>query len=133
MEYEKMLDQAYKNLPKKKTTGERFEIPKLNVQIQGSKTFVRNFEKTLKDLKRDTKHAFKYFSGEIGTATSLDSDSLVMNGKFGRETVQKIFNEYVNKYVICGECTKPDTKIIDQKGIKMLKCEACGALTAIRE
>ena len=132
-DYEKMLDKAYKSLPKKKDSGERFKVPEVLTQLQGNRTIFRNFDRLIKDLKREPKHAFKYISGEIGTACSIDNDTLVLSGKFSREAIQKIFNEYVSKYVLCSECQKPDTKVIDQKGIKMLKCEACGALTAIRE
>lgn len=133
MEYEQMLERAFKNLPKNKSSGERFEMPRVQVQLQGKKTIIRNFEKIIGDLKREPRHAFKFISGEIGTASSIDNETLVLNGKFLPEAVQKIFNEYISKYVLCNECRKPDTKIIEQKGVKMLKCEACGALSPIKE
>ncbi len=133
MDYEKMLDRAYEKMPKKKKTDERFEVPKLKAEIQGTRTVIRNFEKTIKDLHRNVKHAFKFITGEAGTSGSIEGQNVILNGKFSPDSVQKIFEEYVNKYVICKECGKPDTKIIEQNSVKMLKCDACGALSPIKE
>ena len=133
MDYDAMLERAHKAIPKKNLGRERFEIPVMESFIQGNKTIIRNFEKTVKSLNRDPKHAFKFFVGEVATSSSMDADNLVLNGKFSGEEVQKIFREYVDRFVLCKECKKPDTKIMEQQGVKMLKCEACGALSAIKE
>ena len=34
---------------------------------------------------------------------------------------------------LCKECGKPDTKFKEMKGIKMLKCDACGAMTPVKQ
>lgn len=133
MKYEKMLKKAYKELPTKSKKKERFEIPQLKVIVQGSKTIVSNFGKTMKKLHRNKKHALKYFTSQAASAANIDGGRLVLKGVFSRKELQSILVDYIEKFVLCNECNRPDTKIVEQKRVKMLKCEACGALSAIRE
>ena len=41
-------------------------------------------------------------------------------------------NDYVDKYVICHECNRPDTRIIREGRIFLLKCAACGATAPLK-
>ncbi len=133
MEYEKMLDRLYMSLPEKTVSKERFEIPQLEASQQGKKTIIRNFSQVFKALKRDEKHFYKYFTKETATAAVLAEGKLTMTGKFGQDTISKLFNSYVKEYVLCHECGKPDTQIVEQSGVKVLKCTACGAISAIKK
>ena len=40
--------------------------------------------------------------------------------------------DYVDKYVICHECNRPDTRIIREGRIFLLKCAACGATAPLK-
>lgn len=133
MKYEDMLDSAYKSLPEKTMKKERFEIPKLQVMVQGNKTIVVNFSKVIKEMHRSEKHAMKYFTSQAASAANIDGGRLMMKGVFSHQELQGFLDDYVKRFVLCKECTRPDTKIIEHKGVKMLKCGACGALSAIRE
>lgn len=133
MEYEKMLKKAYEGLPEKSLTKERFELPEVDSIIQGNKTVIRNFEKIIKIINRDCSHISKFLSKETATAAVPQEDKLILKGKFSSEKLQRIFEDYLKRFVLCKECGKPDTKIKEYKGIKMLKCEACGALFPIKE
>ncbi|PIN70689.1 translation initiation factor IF-2 subunit beta, partial [Candidatus Woesearchaeota archaeon CG11_big_fil_rev_8_21_14_0_20_43_8] len=44
-EYEKLLKQAYDNMPESVFEKERFEIPKAMGHLQGNKTVIANFLK----------------------------------------------------------------------------------------
>ena len=54
----------------------------------------------------------------------------------GRKVAASIVNEkirdYANLYVLCPECGKPDTKLIEKGNIVKLKCAACGAETRLK-
>lgn len=133
MKYEEMLERAYKALPEKTLKRERFEMPKLEAIVQGSKTLVPNFSKIIKEIHRNEKHALKYFTSQAASAANIDDGRLVMKGVFSQQELNGLLEDYVKRFVLCKECSRPDTKIVEQKGIKMLKCTACGALSAIRE
>ncbi len=133
MRYEEMLERAYKSMPEKTLKRERFEMPKAQSFIQGNRTIVTNFSKILDTINRDEKHALKYITKQLATAASIDSGRLVLKGVFTPEQIQNIIADYIKTFVLCPECGRPDTKVIEQKGIKMLKCTACGAIAPLRE
>ncbi|MEM0359963.1 MAG: translation initiation factor IF-2 subunit beta [Candidatus Diapherotrites archaeon] len=133
MNYEELLEKAYKQIPPESLKKERFEMPKLQVIVQGNKTIVANFSKTIKDLQREEKHALKYFTSQAASAANIEGGRLILKGVFSQHELQGFLEDYVKRFVLCRECSRPDTKIIEQKGVKILKCSACGAITAIRE
>jgi len=133
MKYEEMLDRAIESLPEDRGTSERFEMPKVQVLNQGSKTIVVNFGKIMKELHREDKHAMKYFTSQAASAANMDKVRLVLKGVFTPKELQGFLDDYVKRFVLCKECNRPDTKIKEQKGVKVLKCSACGALSAIKE
>jgi len=129
MQYEKMLERALSSLPKKTVSKERFELPKLESFVQGNKTIVKNFSSALKLIKREEKHVIKFLAKETATGANLEEGRLVLNGKFSEQQVNELFNSYAGKFVFCRECKKPDTHFAEKQGVRMLKCEACGALS----
>ncbi|MCD6263176.1 translation initiation factor IF-2, partial [Candidatus Bathyarchaeota archaeon] len=38
---------------------------------------------------------------------------------------------YTKRYVICPVCKRPDTRIVKEKRLAFLVCEACGARSSI--
>ncbi len=132
MEYEKMLDRLYMSLPEHTKTKERFEMPLIESFTQGPKTYVKNFNAILKIIRRDEKHLFKYISKEFGTAAFVEDGRLILNGKFSQQQTQKLFDDYIKQFILCPECSKPDTNIAERQGVRMLKCEACGAISSVK-
>ena len=132
MEYEKMLDRLYMQVPEKGKSTSRMEIPKPETIIQGSKTIIKNFSQFAKAVERDEKEIFKYLTKETASAGAIAGGRLTINGKFSGYQIEKLFDSYVKSYVLCPECKRPDTKIIEQHGVKLMKCEACGAMGSIR-
>ncbi|VVB98857.1 Translation initiation factor 2 subunit beta [uncultured archaeon] len=133
MEYENMLDRLYMVLPDRTASKERFEMPVLEASVQGKKTIVRNFSQALKAVGRDEKQFYKYVTKETATAATMDEGKLVLNGKFFSDNINRLWQNYLNEYVLCHECKKPDTQIIERNDVKVLKCTACGAMSAIRK
>src|SRR5439155_25684547 len=39
---------------------------------------------------------------------------------------------YIDSYVICSECGRPDTHLVKEDRIQMLECEACGARRPVK-
>ena len=133
MEYEKMLDRLYLSLPEQTLNRERFEMPKPDSFMEGVKTIVRNYGALLKIIRKDEKHLLKFITKETATSANVDEGGrLILNGKFSGEQVSKLFHDYIKTFVLCPECGKPDTKTVEMSGIKMLQCEACGAMSAVK-
>lgn len=132
MEYEKMLDRLYLSLPQQAKTKERFEMPRLDSFVQGTKTIVRNFSALGKMVRRENREVYKFFTKELGVPITIENERLVVNGKFFSNSLQETFEKYVKEFVLCKECSKPDTHYEDRFGIRVLKCEACGATSAVK-
>lgn len=128
-----MLDEAYGQIPLESLKKERFEMPRLQTMVQGNKTIIVNFSKTIKDIQRDEKHALKYFTSQAASAANIEGGRMILKGVFSQQELQGFLEDYIKRFVLCRECSRPDTKITEQKGVKILKCNACGAFTAIKE
>jgi translation initiation factor 2 subunit 2 len=131
-DYEKMLDRARGALPEKTLAFERFETPMIDSFVQGSKTMVRNFDVILQKIRRPPEMLTKYFSKEMAVPASVQSGKLVLNGKFYARNLQDKLQAFVDAAVVCKECKRPDTKIVEKDGIRTLVCEACGARAPVR-
>ena len=84
-------------------------------------------------MKRNEKHFYKYLAKETATAAAIEEGKLVMNGKFYPDVINKLFSSYLKEFALCHECGKPDTVIVEQSGVKILKCTACGALNPLKK
>lgn len=131
MDYDDLLDKGREEIPEDVGSGERFELPDVTSRKQGSRTVVENFQELADVMSRDEDHLSKYIQNELGTAGHVESGELVLNGEFRRGHVQSKVEDYLDEFVICPECNRPDTKITKEKGVEMLKCQACGARTVI--
>jgi translation initiation factor 2 subunit 2 len=131
MNYEEMLEEAFKKIVKREAR-ERFQIPQIENEIQGTKFIIKNFKKISEHLKRDPKHLAKFLMLSLASSGSIEGEALVLNSKLKREVVQQKLEEYVKKYVFCKVCNEPDTKLIKEGRIYFIRCEACGASYAVK-
>lgn len=131
-DYEKLLDRALKQVPKVASGEGRFRIPEPDVGMVGNRTTLRNLKEITDALNRKPDHLMKYLLRELGTAGNLEGTRGVFQGKFGTSTLGDRVNRYVEEFVLCPECGKPDTQIVKQGRVYMLKCEACGARSSVR-
>jgi len=130
--YEEMLDKAYKNLPtiSKKTT--RFTIPSITGGLQGNKTIVTNLTQIATKLDRQVSHLTKFLLRELATTGASTNDKITFIGKFGSGVLNEKIDKYVKEFVLCSQCSKPDTKLLKERGVTFKKCEACGAKSTVR-
>ncbi len=130
--YEELLEKALSELPEEVVKRERFEIPKVSVLREGSRTIIKNFSQIAKTVNRSEEHLYKYLVKSLGTAGFLEAGRLTLQGKFTEEEVQKEVDSYVKDYVLCKECNSPDTILVREERILFLKCMACGAKHPVR-
>ncbi|MEM2341370.1 MAG: translation initiation factor IF-2 subunit beta [Candidatus Bathyarchaeia archaeon] len=132
LRYEEMLEEAYKKLPSEVFKRERLEVPKASCTTFGSRTFLNNFMEICNILNRDPNHVLRYLSREIATSGAIEGSRAVFQGKFECETLDRLIRRYMDEFVICPICKRPDTKIIKEKRLNFLVCEACGAKSPVR-
>ena len=72
--YEEMLKQAMAKIPKREGTGERFEMPMIDTNIQGGVTIMRNFAAVAAKLRREPKHMLKWLTKELAAPGNIEGD-----------------------------------------------------------
>jgi len=131
--YEELLERALEKLSNKVgSRGERFEIPRVSIQREGTRTILKNFSQIARTLNRAEDHLYKYLVKSLGTAGFIDNGRLILQGKFTESELQKEVDEYVKLYVLCKECNAPDTEFVKEERVLMLRCMACGAKHPVR-
>ncbi len=131
-DYEELLDRAIKQIPPQARETKRFSVPKAYSIIQGNRTIVRNFGEITQAMNRDSQHVLKFLLRELGTAGNLEGNRAIMQGKFTHYLINDRMEDYVQRFITCQECNSPDTKIIREDRIFILKCEACGAKAPLK-
>ena len=132
MDYEKLLDEAFRNIKKSDSSGERFEIPKIEGHFEGKKTILTNFGQIVSYLRRKPEHFQKFLLKELAASGQQDGDRLIMNMKVPSTRINSKIEDYVKEFVLCRECKKPDTEIIKEDRITFVNCLACGAKHSVR-
>ena len=132
MDYGELLTRGKKDLPDVVSVRERFEIPKVLGHHQGNKTIISNFPTVTSTLNRDPNHLLKYLLRELATSGELRRNMTVFNTKLSAKVINQKIRDYTNKYVLCHECGKPDTELMTEGTLLLLKCQVCGAKSKVR-
>ena len=131
-DYEKLLQKAEQELPEKIVSSDRFVIEKVVGHIEGNKTVISNLKKIAKDISREPAHLLKYLLRELATPGKFEGERTIFGTKVSATALNKKIKKYVSEYVYCSECGKPDTKLIEEKGIIYLRCLACGSKKPVK-
>lgn len=130
--YEDLLRRAKEKLPHALSTGERFQIPEADIQTEGKTTILRNFADICEAIRRSPSSVLQYLLRELGTAGAQEDGRVVFKGKVTSQQVDSRIKGYVEAYVLCGECGRPDTRLVKEDRVALLECEACGARRPVK-
>ena len=131
-DYSSLVDRAYGALPEKTAEHERFQVPELDILVEGNTTVIRNFADICDSVNRDLEQVIAYLLRELGTAGNLDGKRAMLKGKATTTLIKERIKEYIDLYVLCGECGRPDTRIVKDGRTSLLECDACGAHRPLR-
>lgn len=129
--YNELLNEAYQKVKPIKAT-ERFEIPKIEGHIEGTKTILTNLHQIASHIRRDIYHLLKYLLRELATSGKIEGNRVILQRKIPSIKINEKIKEYVDEFVICKECGKPDTELIKEDRFMFVHCLACGAKHSVR-
>ena len=112
---------------------ERLELPRLQYARIGMRTVIYNFKEVADALNRDPQHVVKFLTGEMATAATAQGSRVIFQGKFSEDTFSRLIQRYIEGFVNCPVCHRPDTKIVKDKRLSFLVCDACGAKSSTRQ
>ncbi|KAJ2383861.1 eukaryotic translation initiation factor 5, partial [Coemansia sp. RSA 2603] len=118
----------------------RYKMPRLQGKIEGKgngiKTVLPNIVDVSRALSRPPSYATKYFGYELGAQTKNDEkiEKFIVNGAHEVPKLQELLYDFIDRFVLCGDCKNPETDLIitkdkDQKIIR--QCMACGKRTDV--
>lgn len=131
-EYEELLKKAHERLPEKVETKRRIVVPRVACLYEGNKTKVKNLGEISSRSKRDKKHISKFLLKELATSGSVQDNTLVFKGRISMEMLHEKILDYVEEFVLCKECGKPDTELIKEGQKFFLVCEVNGHRYPVR-
>ena len=132
MEYATALDRAYDVLPETpREGGDRLQVPDPEGQTDGAFTRLTNLEAIAKALSRESDHLHRSIQRDLGTSGQFDGSTARYSGSFDIADFQAAIDAYVTEFVTCSECGLPDTRLVTEDGVDMLRCEACGAFRPV--
>ena len=131
--YDELLKRACSQMPEVSLKRERLELPRLYITTVGMRTIISNFNEVADVLNRDPQHILKFLTREMATAATFNENRAVFQGKFKRDSFERLLQRYMEAYVICPVCKRPDTKIVKEKRLSFLVCNACGAKSSIKQ
>ena len=88
MNYRELLERARSQLPSDVREHKRFEVPPPRSFIIGMRTILANFKEICDALNREPRHVLKFFSGEMATATTMQRNRAIFQGKFRYDTLR---------------------------------------------
>jgi translation initiation factor 2 subunit 2 len=132
MDYDDALDRGLDEAPDVEEGGGRSDVPEPEVRLEGKVSVYENFQATVDRLNRDERHVMKFLQSELGTAATIDETGRArFTGSFKPSRIREAMDAYVDGFVRCSECGLPDTRLVTESGATVLKCDACGALSAV--
>jgi translation initiation factor 2 subunit 2 len=132
-DYNTLLKRATAQMPEVSAKKERLELPKLFVTTVGMRTIISNFKEIADLLDRDPQHILKFLTREMATAATYQDSRAIFQGKFQRDSFERLLQRYMENFVICPVCKRPDTKISKEHRLAFIVCNACGAKSAIKQ
>ncbi len=131
--YDDLLKRACAQMPEVQAKRERLEIPRIMIQTVGMRTVINNFKEISEALDRDPQHILKFLTREMATAATFHDSRAIFQGKFQRDSFERLLQRYMEGYVVCPVCKRPDTKVSKEKRLSFLVCNACGAKSSIKQ
>ena len=130
--YEQLIEEAYGKIKPIEHNGERFEVPKIEGHLEGTKTILTNIPQIVSYLRRDQDHFVRFLLKELATSGTVKNNILILQRKITSQKLNEKIESYVKEFVQCKECQKPDSELIKEKGLVFMHCLACGAKHPVR-
>jgi len=110
----------------------RYRMPRLVSKIEGRgngiKTNIMNMGDIARALKRPPEYTTKFCGTELGTQSKFDTaeGKSIVNGAHDPRDLQVLIDKFVEKYVLCPNCSLPEIDLVLKKGLVGCNCNACG-------
>jgi len=110
----------------------RYKMPRMDCKqesrLNGVKTNIFNLEDVAKALRVPGDFIIRYMCAELGVAREKKS---IIKGKHTYEELLVVLDKFIDKYLLCPKCKKPETSLFAEKKILKCYCRACGKVNKL--
>ncbi|MCK5343013.1 MAG: translation initiation factor IF-2 subunit beta [Candidatus Heimdallarchaeota archaeon] len=131
-DYNKLLKNVQDNISSDRSNEDRFKLPQAEIFYEGNTTVIKNFDKISDAVNRDPEKILKFLLGGLGTAGERYSGRVIFQGKIPTVSIQSKLKDYIETFVICSECGKPDTHLVKKGRTLIVRCDACGGFRPVK-
>ena len=132
-DYDELLKRACSQMPEVSLKVERLELPRLFISTVGMRTIISNFKEVSDALDRNPQHIMKFLTREMATAATYHDGRAIFQGRFRQDSFNRLLQRYIESFVTCPVCKRPDTKVLKEKRLAFLICNACGAKSSVKQ
>jgi translation initiation factor 2 subunit 2 len=130
VDYDEQLTRALDETPTVAAGSARVDLPDPVVRQEGNVTVYENFQETVDRLVREESLVLRFVQNELGTSAGIDERGRArLTGSFDASRIGDAIEDFADAYVRCPECGLPDTRLVEENGAEMIRCDACGALS----
>jgi len=132
LDYKGLLKRVIDHTPDRELAEDRFKLPKVEIFYEGNTTVIKNFDKISDAVNREPDLILKFLLGGLGTAGEITGVRVVFQGKIPAKNIQDKLKEYIDTFVMCSECNRPDTHLVKKGRTTLIRCDACGAFRSVK-
>ncbi len=108
----------------------RYKRPEFIISVIGKgnklRTIISNLDEICIALNRTSKEIIKFYCYELGTSYKFIDNNHTLKGQFNKLILNEILHKYIQIFILCNDCSLPDT-FYKFKKTKIKKiCSACG-------
>lgn len=117
---------------------QRYKMPSLELRYNHTRkrTYIANTFRVCSSLDRDQDLVALYFKKKLSSSINwiAKQEELELNGVYPAEKLQDILREFIDGYVLCRECSNPETRLrLKSSGDALsMRCKACGMKSTIK-
>ncbi|CAG9312772.1 unnamed protein product [Blepharisma stoltei] len=110
----------------------RYKMPALQITGEsrgnGVKTKLVNLSDVSKYLNVPTEYPLRFFAAELGASAEYkeSENKAILKGTFRREDLQKLLDQFIEKFVLCSKCHYPEITYRFKRNNLISDCKACG-------
>lgn len=110
----------------------RYKMPAIQIQGEsrgnGVKTKLVNLSDVSKCLNVPTEYPLRFFAAELGASAEYkqSENKAILKGTFRREDLQKLLDQFIEKFVLCPRCHLPEITYRLKRKELISDCKACG-------
>jgi len=111
----------------------RYQMEKLSVKQQRTKTIITNFKDVAKDIDRDPFMLVDFFKKKFEANIIYKNDILSTTRKTSYKEFEEALREFIEFLILCPVCYLPETDLDCVNGKAYLFCKCCPFSGAIRD